>query len=93
LEIRVKGELHRDLLQCIHSRDLSQRELANLLEVHQPDVSNLLNGRISKFSMGKLIRFAGKLSLDATITLTQPKAVKLPTVQAGRATRKTTASV
>jgi predicted XRE-type DNA-binding protein len=38
-------------------------ELGNFLGMHQPDVSNLLNGRVSKFSMSKLIKFAGKLNL------------------------------
>jgi predicted XRE-type DNA-binding protein len=85
LEIRVKADLYRDLLRHINERGLTQRQLASLLDVHQPDVSNLLNGRISKFSVGKLIKFAGRLNLGAEI-----KIIELPGVkEAVRPAKKT----
>jgi len=51
-------------------------------------VSNLLNGRVSKFSVSKLIKFAGKLNLGAQVKLTKPKAGKLPAVAALGKTQK-----
>jgi len=88
LEIKVKAEIYRDLLQYIQERGFAQQELGALLAIHQPDVSNLLNGRVSKFSVSKLIKFAGKLNLGAEVKLTKPKSGKLPSVTASHRTTK-----
>jgi predicted XRE-type DNA-binding protein len=88
LEIKVKAEIYRDLLQYIKERGFAQQELGALLGIHQPDVSNLLNGRVSKFSVSKLIKFAGKLNLGAQVKLTKPKVRKLPTVAASGKAQK-----
>ena len=88
LEIKVKAEIYRDLLQYIKERGFAQQQLGTLLGIHQPDVSNLLNGRVSKFSVGKLIKFAGKLNLGAQIKLTKPKPEKLPADVASGKTHK-----
>jgi predicted XRE-type DNA-binding protein len=92
LEIKVKAEIYRDLLQYIQERRFAQQELGTILGIHQPDVSNLLNGRVSKFSVSKLIKFAGKLNLGAQVKLTKPRAGKLPGVVAsGRPQKRTPA--
>jgi predicted XRE-type DNA-binding protein len=88
LEIKVKAELHRDLLRYIQDRGLSQQELGTVLGIHQPDVSHLLNGKVSKFSVGKLIKFAGRLNLTAQVKLTRSKEAKLPSVSAPARTSK-----
>ncbi len=88
LEIKVKAEIYRDLLQYIKERGFAQQELGTLLGIHQPDVSNLLNGRVSKFSVSKLIKFAGKLNLGAQVKLTKPKVGKLPAVAASGKAQK-----
>ena len=88
LEIKVKAEIYRDLLQYIRERGFAQQQLGTLLGIHQPDVSNLMNGRVSKFSVSKLIKFAGKLNLGAQIKLTKPKQEKLSTVVASGKTRQ-----
>jgi predicted XRE-type DNA-binding protein len=74
LEIKVKAEIYRELLEYIREQGFSAQKLAVVLGMHQPDVSNLLNGKIAKFSVGKLIQCAGKLQLGAQVTLTKPKA-------------------
>jgi len=84
----VKAEIYRDLLHYIQERGFSQQELGAVLGIHQPDVSNLLNGRVSKFSVSKLIKFAGKLNLGAQVKLTKPKAGKLAGVSASDQSRK-----
>jgi len=75
LEIKVKADIYRDLLHYIKNQGFTQQELGNALKIHQPDVSNLMNGRISKFSVGKLIKFAGKLNLGAEVRITNPQRV------------------
>lgn len=64
------------MLQYIKERGFTQQELGALLGVHQPEVSNLLNGKISKFSVSKLIKLAGKLNLGAEVKITKPKVAK-----------------
>jgi len=82
LELKVKAEIYHDLLDYIRERGYAQQELGELLGIHQPDVSNLLNGRVSKFSVGKLIKFAGKLNLGAQVKLTKPKAGRITALTA-----------
>lgn len=94
LEVKVKAEIYRDLLQHIKERGFAQQELGTRLGIHQPDVSNLLNGRVSKFSVSKLIKFAGKLNLGAQVKLTKPRAGTLPAVAAsGKAQKRIPALV
>lgn len=88
LEIKVKAELYRELMHYIKNRGFSQHELATMLGIHQPDVSNLLNGKVSRFSVGKLIQFAGRMNLVAQVKLIRPKASRLPSVSASRRSRK-----
>ncbi len=54
LEIEVKAEIYRDLLQYIQERGFAQQELGSVLGIHRPDVSNPLNGRVSKFGVGAM---------------------------------------
>ncbi|HWZ51721.1 MAG TPA: helix-turn-helix transcriptional regulator [Granulicella sp.] len=76
LEAKVKADLWRDLLAHITPLPLTQKELAKRLGVHQPEVSNLLNGKLSKFSAGTLIQYAVKLDLGVQVKLTAPKPKK-----------------
>ena len=77
LELTVRAELHSRLLDYIEELKLTPSQLVSLLGIHQPDVSNLLNGRISKFSVTKLIKFAGKLNLGVEVRLTKPSTGKV----------------
>jgi len=67
LEAKVKADLWRDLLVHIERRGVDQAYLKKTLKIHQPDVSNLLRGKISKFSTGKLIQFAVRLNLNVRV--------------------------
>ena len=69
IEAKVKSDLWRDLLAHIERRGVNQAYLKKTLKIHQPDVSNLLRGKISKFSTGKLIQFAVRLNLDVRVEL------------------------
>lgn len=84
LEIKVKVEIYRELLRHIRELGYSQQELGGVLGIHQPDVSYLLNGRISKFSVGKLIKFAGKMNLGAQVRITKPKPARFAAVSGSR---------
>jgi predicted XRE-type DNA-binding protein len=76
IEAKVKSDLWRDLLIHIERRGFDQAYLQKTLKLYQPDVSNLLRGKISKFSTGKLIQFAVRLNLDVRVQLREAKAQK-----------------
>jgi predicted XRE-type DNA-binding protein len=73
LELQVKAEIYRELMQYIRQEGFAQQELGVKLGIYQPDVSNLLNGKVSKFSVTKLIKLAAKLDLGAEVRLTKLK--------------------
>jgi predicted XRE-type DNA-binding protein len=91
--LKVKADIYRELLVYIRERGFTQQEMGTLLGMHQPDVSNLLNGKISKFSVGKLIKMAGKLNLGAQVKLIKPKAGELPVVKASAKQRRRVSTV
>ncbi len=76
LEGKVKADIWQALMKHIEQRGFSQAYLVTRLKAHQPDVSNLLKGKISKVSITKLIQFAGRLNLDARIRVTASRVEK-----------------
>ena len=71
LEAKIKAEIWRAIMEENTKRGFSQARLAEKLRVHQPDVSNLLNGKMSRFSVSKLIQFAARLNLQARVQVTK----------------------
>src|SRR5258708_39831083 len=69
LEAKVKSDLWRALMVHIEQRGVDQAYLKKTLKIHQPDVSNLLRAKISKFSTGKLIQFALRMNLGVRVEL------------------------
>jgi predicted XRE-type DNA-binding protein len=76
LEAKIKADLWRDLLAHVERIGITQEALAHSLKIHQPDVSNLLRGKLSKFSTSKLITFAVRLNFGVHVKLTAPKKTK-----------------
>jgi predicted XRE-type DNA-binding protein len=86
LEMKIKAEIWQALLLHIEQHGFTQTYLVTTLKAHQPDVSNLLRGKISRISITKLIQFAGRLNLDARVKVTSPKATKvIPSLKASAA--------
>lgn len=50
-------------------RDLSQADAAGMLGIAQPDVSDLVRGRLARFSMERLERFLLALGMDIRIQI------------------------
>lgn len=73
----AKAELARVIRKTIRERGLTQREAAELLAVKQPDVSDLMRGKLSRFSMERLERFLTALDLEVRIQVgPRPKGKK-----------------
>src|SRR5438128_10517845 len=71
-ELLAKAELMRQIGTAIQERGLTQAQAAEILGVDQPKISALLNGRLSGFSMDRLVRFLVALDRDVQIVV-RPK--------------------
>jgi predicted XRE-type DNA-binding protein len=67
--LKVKARILSGLLQYIRQRRYTQKQLAELLDDYQPNISNLLNGKISKMSIEKLLSYGQRLNLETEVTL------------------------
>lgn len=67
----AKAELARKISEIVTKRHLNQAEAAKLLEVDQPKVSAVMNGRLAGFSLERLIHFLNVLGRDVQIVVKQ----------------------
>ena len=68
-DLLAKAELAVRIIQEIERRRLTQSEAAAVLGVDQPKVSALKQGKLSGFSIERLIRFLLLLGRDVEITV------------------------
>jgi predicted XRE-type DNA-binding protein len=98
-ELTIKSDLHRSLLEHIRASKMTQAELARVLQIHQPDVSNLLRGKLNLFSITRLCQYADRLKLRVRIEVEgglpaeKPLRSRVKRVQEGSARKKSTAEV
>jgi len=67
--LKFKAELYQAILKI--AKKYSQKELQTILGEPQPRVSELLNGKIAKKSVDKLLDYAGRLGIEAEAKFTQ----------------------
>ena len=65
----AKAELAIKIAEILRRRRLTQVQAAALLGVDQPKVSALIRGRISGYSIERLLRFLLRLGADVSITV------------------------
>lgn len=63
LALTFKAKIFSAVLGEVHRKKYTQKQLTNLLDEHQPVISNLLRGRISQMSIEKLLIYAGRLGV------------------------------
>ena len=68
-DLQTKAELTRQLYQRIKALGLSQVKAAKVQGLTQPDVSKLMNGRFTGFSVERLIELLNALAVDVDIVL------------------------
>jgi predicted XRE-type DNA-binding protein len=71
-EALAKADLARKINQMIESLGLTQAEAAKVLGVDQPRISALNRGRLSLFSLEKLLDFVSRLGRDVEIKISAP---------------------
>ncbi len=73
--LSVRADLLIQLQKVIASRGLKQAEIAKVLHVTQPRVSDLLRGRIDLFSTDALIDMLASLGAVVRLVVKQPRKV------------------
>lgn len=75
LKAQIAGEIHN----IIQQRKLNQKAAAQLLGIDQPKVSALANGRLSGFTIDRLVKFLDLLGQDVKVSISprcQPILIK-----------------
>jgi predicted XRE-type DNA-binding protein len=71
--LKVRSDLMIQLQKLIASRGLKQAEVAKILRVTQPRVSDLLRGRIDLFSTDALIDMLARTGVRVQLVLKTPR--------------------
>ena len=66
--LKIKADLLDAILREIDKRGYGQRQLVDLLDEYQPSVSNLLQGKIAKVSIEKLLYYSDRLNLRVSLS-------------------------
>src|SRR5262245_23289950 len=66
---QLKAHFSREIYRAIKGRNLTQNQAAQLLGIHQSQVSALLRARPGTFSVGRLIQLLTALGKDVDITI------------------------
>lgn len=72
----AKAQLARAIRRELKARGLKQTEAADLLGITQPDVSDLVRGKLGRFSMERLERFLNALDMEVRIQVGRKPAGK-----------------
>jgi predicted XRE-type DNA-binding protein len=65
--LKFKADLLDAIRNEIERRSYTQRQLVNILDEHQPAVSNLIQGKINQVSIEKLLRYSDRLGMRARL--------------------------
>jgi predicted XRE-type DNA-binding protein len=66
-DMLAKAELVRQINKIIEDRGLTQAEAAKILKISQPNVSLLKTGRLTEFSLDRLLRCLVSLGQEVQI--------------------------
>lgn len=64
--LKVRADLMMQIEETIEKRKLTQTQAAELMDVSQPRVSDLMKGKIDKFSIDTLVNMLTALGKEVT---------------------------
>ena len=65
--IKLKVDLHIEIMKIIEKRKLKSRDLEKLLDQPQPRISELLNGKVSRMSAEKIAGYISRLGAEIRV--------------------------
>ena len=78
----MKSALHRKIIRYAKNRNYSQAQLVKILREPQPRVSDLLRGKIAKFSLEALVNYAEALDMRPEIKTYEPVTIATARISA-----------
>ena len=73
--LQLRSDLMIQLRKRLTALQATQQTAAQLLGVSQPRISDLLRGRIDRFSVDMLVKFLGKIGAEVRVTVrSKPRA-------------------
>jgi predicted XRE-type DNA-binding protein len=73
--LRLRSELMIQLSRVIKDRELTQARAAKLFDVSQPRISDLVRGKIHRFSVDTLIAMLGHAGVRVSLVLRRSQKV------------------
>lgn len=70
--LRLRSQMMTALRKFIEKEGLTQADAAKLLKVSQPRISDLMRGKISRFSLDTLVNLLTDAGLDVDLRIKQP---------------------
>lgn len=67
--LRIRSQLMVELARLIQKRGLTQAEAAAILGVSQPRISDLVRGKIDRFSIDTLVEMLGHAGISVTFSV------------------------
>lgn len=67
--LKLRAQLMRELEQLIHEQRLTQNDAAELLGIQQSRVSDLVRGKIDRFSIDTLVKLLAKAGRHVELTV------------------------
>lgn len=74
LMLTFKANLYSKILDVVERQKISPRELEKILDVPQPRISELLNGKQSSLSIEKLLSYLEKMGVEASVSFKNKRA-------------------
>lgn len=68
-ELFTRAQIGFFVFKILEDKKLTQREIAKLLSIAQPDVSHLMNGHFSRFTTDKLLNFLKRLDQKVIVQI------------------------
>ena len=67
--LKIRAALMRSLEKYISEHHLKQKDVAKILEINQPRVSDLLTGKINKFSIDQLVKMHERIDIPVALVI------------------------
>jgi len=71
IEMKLRSDLMIKIRKAAEAKELTQHQLTKILDVPQSRVSDLLLGKIDKFSVSALIKLASRLGLKVKLVVSK----------------------
>ena len=72
--LKLRAQLMQELEKLIHAERLTQNEAAELLNIQQSPVSDLVRGKIDRFSIDTLVKLLARAGRQVQMTVTRQAA-------------------